>query len=78
MTNILGNPPAPPVRNRLTDPGNIHFISKDGQLIDFYASNLGNLNMYLNGGDRPIGITLTPAQFETLAHWMQERVGAIR
>lgn len=78
MTNILDNPPAPPVRNRLTDPGNIHFISKDGQLIDFYASNLGNLNMYVTSGDRPVSINLTPSQFETLAHWMQERVGATR
>ncbi|ETY71666.1 hypothetical protein [Bifidobacterium moukalabense] len=77
MTDIL-NPPAPPARNRLTDPGDIHFISKDGWLIDFYAGNLGSLNMYVTIGDRPIGITLTPAQFETLAHWMQERVGATR
>lgn len=78
MTDILDNPPAPPVRNRLTDPGDIHFISKEGQLSDFYASSLGSLHMYVTSGDRPIGITLTPAQFETLAHWMQERVGAIR
>lgn len=78
MTNILNNPPAPPARNRLTDPCDIHFISKDGQLIDFYANNFGNLNMYVTSGDRPIGINLTPSQFETLAHWMQERVGATR
>lgn len=78
MTDILDNPPAPPVRNRLTDPGDIHFISKDGQLIDFYASDLGSLNVYVTSGDRPVSITLTSSQFETLAHWMQERVGATR
>lgn len=78
MMDILNNPPAPPERNRLTDPGDIHFISKDGQLVDFHASNIGNLNMYVTSGDRPISITLTPSQFETLAHWMQERVGATR
>mgnify|MGYP000150471932 CR=1 FL=1 len=81
MTNILDildNPPAPPVRNRLTDPGDIHFISKDGQLIDFYVGRLGSLNMHITTDDKPVNITLTPAQFETLAHWMQERVGATR
>lgn len=81
MTNILDildNPPDPPVRNRLTDPGDIHFISKDGQLIDFYVGRLGSLNMHILDGGKPTIVTLTPSQFETLAHWMQERVGATR
>lgn len=54
MTDILNNPPAPPARNRMIDPGDIHFISKEHALVN------------------------TPSQFETLAHWMQERVGATR
>ena len=74
MTGILDNPPAPPERNRLIEPGDIHFISKEHALIDFYAGNLGSLNMHIASGDKPVNITLTPAQFETLAHWMQERV----
>lgn len=78
MTNILDNPPAPPVRNRLTDPGDIHFISKDGQLIDFYASNLGSLTIHILDSGKTTIVNLTPSQFETLAHWMQERVGATR
>lgn len=78
MTNILDNPPAPPVRNRLTDPGNIHFISKEHALVNFWAGNLGSLNMHITTDDKPVNITLTPSQFETLAHWMQERVGATR
>lgn len=78
MTDIL-NPPAPPKRDRLTDPGDIHFISKDGQLVDFYACDLGSLNIHiLDGGKPTIVVNLTPSQFETLAHWMQERVGATR
>lgn len=77
MTDIL-NPPAPPKRDRLFDPGDIHFMSKDGQLIDFYASNLGNLNIHILTGGKPTIVNLKPRQFETLAHWMQERVGATR
>lgn len=77
MTDIL-NPPAPPKRDRLFDPGDIHFISKDGQLVDFYASNLGSLNIHILDGGKTTIVTLTSSQFETLAHWMQERVGATR
>lgn len=81
MTNILDildNPPAPPARNRMIDPGDIHFISKDGWLIDFTAGNLGSLHIHVLDGGKPTIVSLTPAQFETLAHWMQERVGATR
>ena len=73
MTDIL-DPPAPPKRDRLFDPGDIHFISKEHVLIDFYAGSLGSLNMHITTDDKPVNITLTPSQFETLAHWMQERV----
>lgn len=78
MTNILDNPPAPPVRNRLTDPGDIHFISKEHALVNFWAGKDGNLNMHILTGGKPTIVNLTPSQFETLAHWMQERVGATR
>ena len=77
MTDIL-NPPAPPERNRLTDPDDIHFISKDGQLVDFYASNFGSLNIHILDSGKTTIVTLTPSQFETFSHWMQERVGATR
>lgn len=78
ILEILDNPPAPPVRNRLIDPGGIHFISKEHALVNFYASNLGSLNIHILDGGKPAIVNLTPSQFETLAHWMQEQVGATR
>lgn len=77
MTDILDNPPAPPVRNRLTDPGDIHFISKH-VLVNLWYGKDGSLNMHILTGGNPTIVNLTPSQFETLAHWMQERVGATR
>lgn len=76
MTDIFNNPPAPPARNRLTDPGDIHFISKEHALVNFWAGGLGGLNIHILDGGKPTIVNLTSAQFETLAHWMQERVGA--
>ena len=78
MTDILNNPPAPPVRNRLTNPGDIHFISKEHALVNFWAGKDGSLNIHILDGGKPTIVNLTPSQFETLAHWMQERVGATR
>ncbi|GDZ35111.1 hypothetical protein MCC02031_18100 [Bifidobacteriaceae bacterium MCC02031] len=78
MTDILDNPPAPPARNRMIDPGDIHFISKEHALVNFCAGNLGSLNINILDGGKPTIINLTPSQFETLAHWMNERVGATR
>lgn len=78
MTDILANPPAPPERNRLIEPSDIHFISKEHALVNFWAGNLGSLNIHILDGGKPTIVNLTPSQFETLAHWMQERVGATR
>lgn len=77
MTDIL-NPPAPPKRDRLFDPGDIHFISKEHALVNFWAGKDGSLNMHILDGCKTMIVNLTPSQFETLAHWMQERVGATR
>lgn len=77
MTDIL-NPPDPPKRDRLTDPGDIHFMSEEHALVNFWAGKDGNLNMHIITGGKPTIVNLTSAQFETLAHWMQERVGATR
>lgn len=77
MTDIL-NPPDPPKRDRLFDPDDIHFISKEHALVNFWAGNLGSLNIHILDGGKPTIVTLTPSQFETLAHWMQERAGATR
>lgn len=78
MTDILNNPPAPPERNRLIEPGDIHFISKEHALVNFWAGKDGSLNMHILDGCKTMIVTLTPSQFETLAHWMQERAGATR
>ena len=77
MTDIL-NPPAPPKRDRLFDPGDIHFISKEHALVNFWAGKDGSLNMHILDGCKTMIVNLKPRQFETLAHWMQERVGATR
>lgn len=77
MTDIL-NPPAPPKRDRLFDTGDIHFMSEEHALVNFWAGKDGNLNMHILTGGKPTIVNLTSSQFETLAHWMQERVGATR
>lgn len=78
MTNILDNPPEPPAQNRMIDPGDIHFMSEEHALVNFWAGKDGSLNIHILDGGKPIIVNLTSAQFETLAHWMQERVGATR
>lgn len=77
MTDIL-NPPATPKRDRLFDPDDIHFMSEEHALVNFWAGKDGNLNMHILTGGKPTIVNLTSSQFETLAHWMQERVGATR
>lgn len=77
MTDIL-NPPAPPKRDRPFDPDDIHFMSEEHALVNFWAGKDGSLNMHIITGGKPTIVNLTSAQFETLAHWMQERVGATR
>lgn len=78
MTDILDNPPEPPAQNRMIDPGDIHFISKEHALVNFWAGKDGSLNIHILDGGKPTIVNLTSVQFETLAHWMQERVGATR
>ena len=53
-------------------------MSEEHELVNFWAGKDGNLNIHILDGGKPAIVNLTPSQFETLAHWMQERVGATR
>ncbi|WP_428886179.1 hypothetical protein [Bifidobacterium dentium] len=61
MTDIL-NPPAPPKRDRLFDPDDIHFMSEEHALVNFWYGKDGSLNMHTSSPEAsPRSSTSNPA-----------------